>query len=512
MGVVCLWLSPKLNAQEPVIVWSAEEEISRKARMVALVGGDSTGMYVYTDLFGRRGRYELSKLDRTTMEERYSVNNTFPKVTAADPEFLDMIVWKGRLLLITTAYQKDESTLCAYGTFLNTKGEVTDFPVLLDEVHNVRYFKQNTFQVELSPDSSLLMIQHDSSALRKSSESFSFKVYDENLDLQWQKNLELPFQNDVLAVESFLIANNGHVYMMSGTKSPKKELNVNNSAPQQRKYLLLSYDPELNKLKEYDVSLRDQWIISATFDLAPNGDVVMGGFYSHDQSFSIAGTFFFRISGTNKKVEASGLMAFDRHFLKQFMNDHRMERGRELNNFYFDHFLVREDGSATFVGEQYYVIERFLQDPSTGRFQQQNYFYYNDLIVVEVNPDGAIKWAVKVPKKQVSINDNGTYSSYALTWNNEFVHLVFNDDADNLERLQLDPDADVQTMNNIKKSSATWVAIDRNGNQKRETLFRAKDAFTLLRPKIHMGSRNGELVLYAQYRRKYRFGLINFNP
>jgi hypothetical protein len=510
-GIVLLFCVNVLHAQQPKTIWSEEDEISRKERVIALVGRDSTGYYVYSDQFGKRGKYQLTKLDKSGMKEVYSINNTLPKISAVDPEFLDLIVWKERLLLITTAYEKDQSSLKAYGTFLNAFGEVVDFPVLLDEIKDIRYKSESTFQIELSPDSSLMMIQHDSSTLRKSSESFSFKVYDTSLELQWQKDLELPFQNDVLAIESFLVANNGHVYMMSGTDKPKKERNVTNLASKQKKYLLLSYDPELNKVKEYDVSLRDKWIISATFDLAPNGDVVMGGFYSNDKFFSIAGTFFFKISGTDKKVEASGLMAFDRHFLKQFMNEKRVERGRELNNFYFDHFLVREDGSATLVAEQYYVIERYLQDPSTGRYQEQNYYYYNDLIVVDVNPDATINWAIKVPKKQVSINDNGPYSSYALAWDEQHVHIVFNDDSDNTAIFNSNPDAEMQTMSNIKKSTATWVAVGRDGSLSRSTLFNAKDATTLLRPKIYLGSRNAELVLYAQYRKKYRFGLINFD-
>jgi hypothetical protein len=273
--------------------------------------------------------------------------------------------------------------------------------------------------------------------------------------------------------------------------------------------VLLNYDFEANTLKEYDVSVKDKWINSVTFGITPDGDLAIGGFYSNDFRFAISGTFYFLLDGADKSVKASGLMPFDREFLRKF-NAGRTTENRELEDYFFDHFLLFENGEALLIAEQYYMTEMIRTDPATG-YQTITYSYnYNDIILVKINSDGSIAWNVKVPKYQATVNDNGPFSSYALVWNKDVVHLAFNDHSENLDKLRKNENADLRSFGNVRKSVATVVSVNRKGEMNRQILFDSRDMKVVMKPKNAFQSGPRELLIYGKWRRDYKFGRIRF--
>ncbi len=136
------------------------------------------------------------------------------------------------------------------------------------------------------------------------------------------------------------------------------------------------------------------------------------------------------------------------------------------------------------------------------------HYYYNDVVVANIGPDGNNEWAAKVPKRQHSVNDNGTYSSCAVEAKGSNIYLVFNDSGENLF---VKPGDKIKQFELKGKDALVVLAtIHSDGNVSREALFSPDRRDVILRPKDCVELKSQEMFIYANRKRDYRFGLIEF--
>jgi hypothetical protein len=55
-------------------------------------------------------------------------------------------------------------------------------------------------------------------------------------------------------------------------------------------------------------------------------------------------------------------------------------------------------------------------------------YYYNDIFIIAINPDGEFHWQSVLYKKQYSQDDMGAFSSFFIFRTPEKLHLLFNDE------------------------------------------------------------------------------------
>jgi hypothetical protein len=158
------------------------------------------------------------------------------------------------------------------------------------------------------------------------------------------------------------------------------------------------------------------------------------------------------------------------------------------------------------IAENYYEVQSEIRS-STGSITVDT-FYYNDLIVVRVSPEGEIERTDKIEKRQKSSGDNGFYSSYALGIIGDRLCFVFNDHPDNLNLKKGKP----VTINTFaKKATAVLVTLYQDGEQTREELFNRKETGIITRPKVCEQISEREMILFGQRKKKQRFASITFN-
>ena len=176
--------------------------------------------------------------------------------------------------------------------------------------------------------------------------------------------------------------------------------------------------------------------------------------------------------------------------------------------FYFDHFLIAEDGSAFFTAEQYYVRTTSYFDQRTGVTNYTYYYHYNDIIVVKMDSESNILWTQRVPKKQVTTNDNGDFSGYAAIPYGGGLKILFNDNPKNLE----DPNAiKPRAMNNPQRSRAVVLSIGSKGDIQKKLLFDESEQETILQPKIQRQIGDHTLLLFTEKSRAFRFLKLVFS-
>ena len=179
------------------------------------------------------------------------------------------------------------------------------------------------------------------------------------------------------------------------------------------------------------------------------------------------------------------------------------------SSFDFDYFLTKKDGGAFLIAEKYY-IRVHTSTNSKGVTTTYYTYHYDDIIAVSISAKGEIDWVKRIAKK--SGDRTGYYLSYALNFNRETNNLnfIFNDNPKNIEQINDDP-RKVKSVGNVKKSIATLVSINEEGNIRRTAMFSAKDLDKIiLLPKINYRVSDTELITFGIKGKAYKFGKITF--
>jgi hypothetical protein len=494
-----LLLVSSFHAQN--VSWSPAQKFSRDTRTFGYVASDSSGFLV--------------------MEENVKESAvTFHHYTYPDPKIKEVVDYKygndmGRsfehvvasrdqVMLFTSEYVRENEQFQIYCTLFDKRGNKISDAALVHITLAESKSDVPEFGVVLSPDSSKMLLYFDPPFARKSTETLSFKCYDMSLDLLWEKEILLPYSNDIVQVHSFLIDNNANIYMMSG-ENPEKD-SRKWQRPMGGRYVVFFYNARDKKLKEYDLSLKDKQVVSVRFALNAVQDVVVCGYYSNDFRFSASGTFLFSITAGGGSVKAATFMPFSQDFVAKLVKASRSDEGA-IPDFYLDKMFIREDNSILLIGEQYYTSEFIITDPTTGRQTIEYRFNFDDLIATRIDQNGRHLWNVKIPKRQYTTSDTEHFS-YACFDDGRKTRLYFNDHPDNEQKLSAMPEGDASLWSGGRQSVTVCVELSPEGKLSRKTIIQNKERDGALSPLVgNVDCYQPEILGYKEGR-DYRFLMI----
>ena len=359
--------------------------------------------------------------------------------------------------------------------------------------------RSSGLQCEISPDNTRILLYFDKENERRQTEGIHFKCFSHEWGLVWEKELRLPPAPDVLQVHHFLTDNYGGVYMMSGRQPVKTSSDW--QRPQGGQYVVYYYDPERNKLKQYDISLKDKQVISVDFKLNEKQQVVIAGYYSDNFQSKAAGTLLFTLQARGGPIALAGYTPFSKAFLKEMS-------GREsgtLDDFYLDHLHITPEGSVILAGEQYYVSRSVSTDPTTGRQLVEYRYNYDDVMVCMMDSAAQHLWNVHIPKRQMSSTLNDPNFSYAFSADSSGIALTFNDDSANNEMEASKKRNNVSMWAGTKNSVTTRVDISQDGTYKRRTLVDNSSERLLFNPLMTASAPWSRTLLGFDDKRTYKF-------
>ena len=390
------------------------------------------------------------------------------------------------------------------------------------------------YDYTVSRDSSKLMIFYDSPTQGNTEEKLGITVLDDALNVLWEKEINLPFKDRLYAVERFKVDNQGNAYLLGMVY--KGQVRVRRQGRPNYEYHLLAYN-QGDTYTEYLLNLDDKFITDMQFEFAPNGDIVCAGFFSELGNTSIKGTFYLLIDSSSQEVKKEYYQQFDSEFLAYFMSERRADKGRELFQYDLNRLEIRRDGGVVLVAEQFYVreiddynsLDPYGYYPSLYRyglfrypFRRYGYYYgypyynndtdiqynYNDLMVININPDGSTQWARRIPKRQRSKNDGGAFASYALAVAKGKIFFIYNDNPKNIHKAS--DDLKIYNFTKGKESVVMMVSIDGRGEVKKEPLFQVRDTNTYTKPKVCEQISRDQMIIYSQRNRKNKFAKLTF--
>lgn len=522
------------NAQEQntltaKIKWGDEYVEPSNTRVSKIVEVNGKGVYVLREKFSNglqtRPKAYLEYFDRN-MKLKKSVEQEL-KYKNKWRDFEDLIVFNEQFYLLTTYFNEAKKRTFLFkqkiGSRSLTPSKTLDM-IADSEARNSE--NEGKFDLHISRDSSHLLIYNELPYNKREPERFALRVFDKQFEEVWDKNIVLPYPDDQMTVEEYRVDNQGNVYLLGVIYQDGVKQRRRGSANYQ--YVILAYTNNGEDFTEYKLDIDDKFITDLTFRVGDDGNLVCTGFYSEKGNYSIKGTYFFRLNAQTKELYNKNLKAFDFDFLTTYMRPKDVEKARkaarngdekrqaELYNFSLDNLILRSDGGAVLVAEQFFIYKEdydnfnygFNRYPYNNNTSRTDYYYnYNDIIVVNIRPTGEIEWTARIPKLQETVNDNGYYSSYAMSILPTGLYFLYNDNAKNFDKNRKNPNQiyDYDGSNSVM----TVAQVQKDGQV---TIFPIFDNSnnSIIRPKISQQIGKREMAIYGEQGKYFQFGSLKF--
>jgi len=431
-------------------------------------------------------------------------------------EFEDILMIGGELYFFTSYSNQAKKKNFLFYQKLSKRLTLSKKLVNIQEIDSRNKANDGGFDFEISRDSSKVLLYSQLPYKKNQPERFALKVFDNQLQELWATNVTLPYADNRFSIEEYRVDNKGDVYL-SGIVYNANRLEQRGKPTYN--YVILAYTNGGSDLQEYRINPKDRFITDLTFRSNGKGELICAGFYSEKGTNTVKGACFFRIDAFTKEVLQSSFKPFDFNFVTEYYAKWRKnlaenaekkgkkKREAELYEFALDDLIVRSDGGAVLIAEQFYVYSTYYRD-FTGYLQTNYYYHYNDIIVVNIRPDGDIEWQVRIPKQQTSTNDGGYYSSYSKAVVRDRMYFIYNENRKNIQN----PESD-RRPRNTSPGSYSVVAlteITKDGKAQTFPLFLNKEADTATRPKICAQTGSRKMLIYGERGRKYRFANLLF--
>jgi hypothetical protein len=372
-----------------------------------------------------------------------------------------------------------------------------------------------------SPDGTKVLVQVFAPDGDAAPTGIHTEVYDANMESLWTQEID-PSSAYGTSTESKWLDDDGSILVLGvkyAEKHEQRQLKRANKV--YYTYHLLVYRKGSSTPEDYPIEVADKFLQDMTLAVGKTGDIICGGLYGNKNSFNVRGAFYLRLDRATKAIVHQSYKEFSDEFITSYMTEkeakkaerkaERKDEELELPEFDLHDIVRRDDGGAVLLAEQYKVVEvtTYTTDANGRTTMRTNYhYYYNDAIVVNIDPEGNIEWAAKVPKRQHSVNDQGLYSSFALGVKGSNIYMVFNDTGENLF---LRPGDKVKQFELTGKDALVVLAtINKDGEVSREALFSPERREAILRPLDCVQLEDDSMFIYASRRKDFRFGAMTF--
>jgi hypothetical protein len=513
--VVCYAAVAQLN---PNVRWGSEFKAPSRSSLTDIVGFDGTGIYAIKERYG----FGSSKFSLTHYDSKFLPGKTLDLDIEEDGKDcrVELVLQLNKRLFLFTSFSntKTDRNILSYQEIDKSTLQLEKTKHKIAEIDFSGESRNNSgsYRVKVSRDSSKVLVFYNLPFNKNEPEAFGISVLDDQLRPLWNKEVRLPYEDELFDLESFRVDNAGDVYLL-GLIYNEKRKSKRRGLPNY-KYSVFAYRDKGAILNEYPISLPDRFLTDMQIEVLNNKNLICAGFYSEKGTYSIRGTYFLTLDVKSKEITTKSFKEFGIDFITQNMTEgeaakakRKEERGQqnELYEYDLDKLLVGKDGSAILLGEQY-----FIRTVTTTRMMNgvpvvytTTHYYYNDIIAVKIDPSGQIEWAEKIAKRQHTAEDGGFYSSYTMAIVKGNLCFIFNDNPKNVEYKGT---GKVLNYGGGKQSLVMMVSLDAKGKQKRQPLFRTLDAAVIARPKVCEQITNNEVILFGQRKKTQQFASITF--
>lgn len=430
-------------------------------------------------------------------------DNIIPK----DYIYDQMLFLKDKAYVCVTQFDKSTKENVLYAEEFDMAGQLVGGLKKIVSMSAKSRANRGMFDIVVSKDSTKFLLVDVPPYEKYSGEKFGFEVLDQDLNVLDNAEISLPnnFKYFEVPLNEISLSNDGIVYMLAKNIMQKEDKTKGEAS---YFFQLLAINPHgSGEVTTYDLKLPEKAITDISYSLEEGKYIICSGFYGNvkNSSYStgqIDGVFYFRINKENKGIESTGLKALDHDFIADLTTERNADKGKGLSNYFtLCDFTRRADGGAVLVSEfrQTYEVEHYVAGPNGGGTMVTDIVYVrNNIIVININPDGSIKWYANIPKKQKTEDDDGVCSSFLMATHGDKMYFVYNDNPVNMQPGRTDAATkDIKTMAIPYKSTAVLVELSESGQFTKSTLFSNKQNNSIIEPAQALKINDDEFIVPA---------------
>lgn len=332
------------------------------------------------------------------------------------PEIIDVASVNGDFCVMYTYRNKQNLLLKAHR--YNPGADLVD-SITFKDFGSVFY--KPRLEVSYSEDKKIALLW----SVDDQKEIYAIAFHMGRMKMLWEKTIKtdnLIFSRDF---HQMLVNNNGDMFLVLKKDNRRSKLNEH--------FLeILEYaGGEKEALRKFIVPMRGHLTYDAffTFDNL-NKAIVAGGMYSDDNPVRAEGIFYLNMSWKNPENTILEFHPFDIDFIN-ILTEKDKSRNKGLPEAEVQEIVLRHDGGIILVGE---LSKEFVRGgATTGYYARNNIrpiidYYYDDLFLISIHPNGQFHWRNILHKKQYSQDDDAAYSSYFMAKTPSALRIIFNDE------------------------------------------------------------------------------------
>jgi len=293
---------------------------------------------------------------------------------------------------------------------------------------------------------------------------YGLEVLNRNMDKEWSTYVMAQTEEGYNIESNYRIDNEGNVYAIQRNFEKGSDINLHYD---RSRVWVVCYPKDGTKPISQPLLLKDKNFIP-TVQLSTNykNEVICAGLYSMPGTESVVGAFSFIIEPLLTNIDHINYKEFSKELIVKGYDTKKAEKdinsiinkkdfeknfGYNLNKIHY-----RNDNGFDIIAEKYYKVIETQIDNGVS-YEAYHYHYYDDLWVLNFNPDGTFKWIQKIPKYEYVINNYNLIGSYFLYYdqNNSF-NFIFNIAKSKKNVIQMP----------VTNSTTVCVKLDENGNEK----------------------------------------------
>ncbi len=438
------------------------------------------------ELIGDLGGNTLVFRDKGTSFEVVAFNQQLKESWSKDieldnrqPKIIGLVAGKAHFTIVYQFREKSHTIIKAhkYGPGAN----------LLDSVSlaDLGYMFYNPgFEFVRSDDRSKGLVYF----LEKQELVKAYSIDLENLHLKWQAVFQPDdfsyFQN----FREIMVDNYGNMTLIM-------EKNNFRSKREGHHFEINTYYGASAKLVKYTVPMPDKLTYDAYFTYDHLNDrLIAAGLYSDKNLGRADGYFFLTIPPQNHEQYQLTLQEFDEEFISTLVGKDG-DKAKGLAEASIQEAVLRLDGGILLIGERNRTYERRAAGVNrtfydvSGRFAVD--YYYDEVFVISIHPNGETHWKTVLHKKQYSQDDDGMYSSYFLFKTPSNLRFLFNDE--------------------IKyENTVSEYVLKGNGVAERNSLLSTENLKLRLRFRDAVQVNAGELIIPSERRNRLKLVRLEY--
>jgi hypothetical protein len=319
---------------------------------------------------------------------------------------------------------------------------------------------------------------------------FHVLVFDvEKMEFLWEKDFLLDDLNYDEDFQQILVGNDGTMQLI---------IEKNNRKIKQEEHIfeIFSYGIETDfSTVRYTVEMKDHLTYDVYFAYDNlNKHLVAGGLYSLEHRGRAEGSYYLNVDPKDPSNLTLTFHPFGNEFVATLLEKSK-NKNKGIPEVSVQEVVLRRDGGILLIGELNKISERTNAGPSSyygrGSTNIRDY-YYDDLFVISIHPNGNIHWTNVMHKKQFSQDDGAIYSSYFLAKTSSALRVIFNDE--------------------IKyENTVSEYVIKGNGEHDRNSVMSTENQQLRLRFRDSIQTGSDEIIIPSERRNRLKLVKVIFN-